>query len=119
MEIEKTLLTSSYSIKFEAKENGVILGHAFIIIIQNSRHAEPYALLEDVYVEQEYRGKGVGSQLIAQVLSVAKEKKCYKIIATSRHTKPDVHRLYEKIGFVNHGIEFRMTLSDSPIQTRD
>jgi hypothetical protein len=36
---------------------------------------------------------------------------CYMLIATSRHSRPKVHDLYRRLGFEDHGIEFRMDLA--------
>jgi len=66
--------------------------------------------LEDVFVDENLRGRGLGMQIINAIIKEAKRNKCYKIVATSRHSRPKVHRLYEKLGFKNHGIEFRMDL---------
>lgn len=108
-----------YSLKITAGENDVVFGWAILCIIANDRHAEPYALLENVYVEMEHRGKGIGKKLINLLIEEAKNRGCYKLLATSRRTKPEVHALYEKFGFKNWGVEFRMDLIDSKPQQRD
>ena len=64
--------------------------------------------MEDVFVNSAYRGQGLGTRLVNEVIKQAKNKKCYKLIATSRTENEAVHRLYKKLGFVQHGIEFRM-----------
>jgi len=38
---------------------------------------------------------------------------CYKLIATSRTSRPKVHELYQRLGFENHGVEFRMNFDDA------
>jgi len=38
------------------------------------------------------------------------EAGCYKLVATSRASRPRVHELYERLGFENYGVEFRMNL---------
>lgn len=119
MELQKSLHNDSYAVKIEAREGEEILGWAFLIIIKNDRHPEPYGLLENVYVEIPHRSKGIGKQLIDAILSEAKARGCYKILATSRHSKPEVHALYERYGFKNHGIEFRLDLLDSQTLQKD
>ncbi|KKW42612.1 MAG: hypothetical protein UY92_C0005G0034 [Candidatus Magasanikbacteria bacterium GW2011_GWA2_56_11] len=96
-----------------------MLGWALLVVIANERHAEPYGLMENVYVEREHRGKGIGTKLVELVISEAKERGCYKLLATSRHGKPEVHTLYERFGFANHGVEFRMNFIDSEPKQRD
>ena len=45
------------------------------------------------------------------LISAAQDAGCYKLIATSRTSRPNVHELYERLGFEKHGVEFRMNLT--------
>jgi len=42
-------------------------------LIYNDLHPEPYGLLEDVFVEEEFRGQGIGKSLVRAVIEKAKE----------------------------------------------
>ena len=101
----------SYAIKFIAEENGVFLGRAYLYVMFNDLHKEPFGLLEDVFVEETSRGRGVGSKLVNMVIEEAKKQNCYKIICTSRYKNLKVHELYIKLGFKDHGKEFRIDLN--------
>jgi GNAT superfamily N-acetyltransferase len=83
------------------------VGRASLYRIPNQLHQKPFGFLEDVYVDASQRGKGIGTQLVHKVIEEASTD-CYKLICTSRHEKPAVHRLYEGLGFKNHGLEFRI-----------
>ena len=78
--------------------------------MHNDLHKAPFGLLEDVYVNETRRGTGIGSHLVREAVAAAREAGCYKLIATSRRSRPKVHELYEKLGFERHGFEFRMNL---------
>ncbi len=91
-----------------AKIGTKTVGRAYVYLIYNKLHKAPYALLEDVYVDKAYRGKGIGSKLVVNAIDLAKELGCYKIIATSRFARERVHKLYEKLGFNKWGYEFRI-----------
>jgi len=119
MEISSSIEKDAYAVRLVAKEGEVVLGWAFMYVIKNDRHAEPWGFLENVYVEPEHRSKGIGKQLVATAIEEAKKHDCYKLLATSRHTKPEVHKYYEKFGFVKWGVEFRMDLKDSIIKQAD
>lgn len=97
-----------YAVRISAIEDGVEVGHAYLYIIRNDFHEQPYGLMEYVFVHEAFRGRGIGKQLISGVLEEAKKKNCYKLIAQSRHGRDGIHTLYEKFGFQNHGINFRM-----------
>ncbi len=55
--------------------------------------------IEDVVVSKEYQGKGIGNELIIQVLDYAKKNNCYKTILDC---SDDVKSFYERIGFKRH-----------------
>ncbi|MGF1590921.1 MAG: GNAT family N-acetyltransferase [Pleurocapsa sp.] len=97
-------------IRISITENDLEVGRAYIYLIQNDLHDRPFGLMEDVYVNESYRGKGIGSELAKKVIETAKESNCYKLIATSRISRPKVHELYQNLGFSQHGIEFRIDL---------
>ena len=101
----------SYRIKITAEENGGILGWAYLYIMFNDLHKEPFGFLENVFVKEENRGKGLGSKLVEAVITEAKKQNCYKIICTSRYESPKVHALYNKLGFKDYGKEFRIDLT--------
>lgn len=100
----------SQVIKFEIKDGQQVQGRAFLYLIYNDLHAEPYGLMENVFVYESQRGKGIGSQLVRLVVAEAKALGCYKLVATVRMSKGVVCSWYEKFGFKNHGVEFRMDL---------
>ncbi|MEM5815114.1 MAG: GNAT family N-acetyltransferase [Candidatus Aenigmatarchaeota archaeon] len=107
IEIEKKL---TEFIKISAKNEEREVGRCFIFLIKNELHEEPYALLEDIFVEEEYRKKGIGTELVKKAIEIAKKKKCYKIILTSRFEREFLHQWYEKLGFKKFGFEFRIDL---------
>ncbi len=100
----------SEGFRFSIYGNGREVGRAYLFLMYNDLHQEPFGLLEDVFVEEAYRSKGIGTKLVKHVISAAKEKKCYKLICTSRYSRPQVHAWYQKLGFSTHGLEFRIDL---------
>lgn len=98
----------AYGIKITVEEAGKEIGRAYLYIMFNSLHDTPFGLMEDVFVEEEYRGRGFGKKLVENVIEKAKEEKCYKLLATSRHERLKVHELYKNLGFKERGLEFRM-----------
>ena len=57
------------------------------------------ATIEDVVVDAEYRGKGLGETLMKELLKTAKKHGAEKIILTSRKERVAAHALYKKLGF--------------------
>ena len=78
-------------------------------VLHNDLHKEPFGLMEDVFVEESARGKGIGTELVRAVIAEAKKQNCYKLIATCRTERTKVHELYERLGFSKRGVEFRIS----------
>ena len=97
--------------KLTIKENGQEVARAFIYLIENELgHNKPYALMEDVFVEEQFRSQGYGRKMVEAAIAEAKKLGCYKIIITSRHEREKVHQFYQRFGFKDYGKEFRMNL---------
>ncbi len=109
MQIKKSEFQSA-AVKFTAEENGRVVGRAFLYIIKNDLHPEPYGFMEDLFVEEEFRKQGIGGKLVAAIVEEAKARGCYKLLGTSRLSRPEVHEFYNKFGFKEWGLEFRMDL---------
>ena len=95
-------------IKFFIKNDGKEVARAFLYIMNNDLKKEPFGLLEDLFVDENLRGQGIGTELLNMVISEAKKLGCYKLVATSRYEREGVHKMYEKNGFKKFGIEFKM-----------
>ncbi len=109
MELAKTVVHCT-GIRFSFVENGREIARAHLYFMNNNLHATPFGLLEDVFVEESARGSGIGSKLIMTGKKEAVASGCYKLIATSRHSRSTIHQLYKRLGLINYGLEFRMDL---------
>lgn len=107
MEIESKPLNPT-GIKFYVKSGEAEVGRAYLYLLSNDLHEQPFGFMEDVFVEETQRGSGIGSRLVQRVIDEARVRGCYKLICTSRHEKPKVHELYKTLGFKDHGKEFRI-----------
>lgn len=109
MKLETSVVEAKGS-RISCKQDGLEVGRAFVYIMHNDLHQRPFALMEDVYVSKAFRGQGLGSKIVRQVIQLAQEANCYKLLATSRDSRTKVHDLYQRLGFTQHGVEFRMDL---------
>ena len=103
------LTLAAKGIRFSVEKDGREVGRAYLYLLKNDLHSQPFGLLEDVFVEQDYRGAGVAKELLEAVMAEAMES-CYKLVATSRDdgTRTSVHEWYIRLGFTKYGTEFRM-----------
>ena len=107
MELEKQQINAN-GVKILATENGQTVGRAYLYLLKNDLHRELFGFMEDVFVEEAFRSRGIGGKLVEAVIAEAKSQGCYKLICTARLSKPEVHTFYEKFGFKKWGTEFRM-----------
>jgi GNAT superfamily N-acetyltransferase len=103
-------------IKIAVYEEDKEIGIAIVYIIDNPNRGIKYGMLQEVMISPEHRGKGIGTQLIQKALDTAKDAGCYKVLASSRFERENVHKLYERFGFVKHGFDFRLDLIEVPKQ---
>jgi len=97
-------------VRFSVRNGDREVGRAYLYVMANDLHKEPFGLLEDVFVAESERGSGLGTALVNEVIRAARDAGCYKLVATSRASRPKVHELYERLGFANYGLEFRLNL---------
>ena len=115
--VKRSIFRKPYAVKFEIRESGKKIGWAYLYIVFQDRHREPYGFIENIYVAPDYRNRGLGSMIVRRVIVEAKKRKCYKLIGTSREANTAAHRFYRRLGFRKMGYEFRMDLRDSrPLQ---
>ncbi|HLD39626.1 MAG TPA: GNAT family N-acetyltransferase [Candidatus Nanoarchaeia archaeon] len=107
MELKKQAV-SGKGVKIIIEEEGQPIGRGFLYVLTNDLHSAPFGFIEDVFVDETFRGRGFGEKIVTALIEEAKKNKCYKLICTSRFSNERAHHLYEKLGFKKHGNEFRM-----------
>lgn len=82
------------------ESDGRIVGTAVLIIIPNLSHrGRPWALAENVVVDETARSAGYGELLMRRALEEARTAGCYKLTLTSSKRRLDAHRFYARLGF--------------------
>ena len=103
--ILKKILENENHIIDVAELNGKIVGSTTLLIEQKFIHECGFVgHIEDVVVNKEFEGQGIGMKLVLSLLDVAKEKKCYKTIL---NCEDKLIPFYEKIGFKQKSTEMR------------
>jgi len=95
--------------RFAVDQGGREVARAYLYLAENDLHpGQWYGLLEDIFVDESRRGRGLGAALVRHLIEEARRRGCYKLIATSRHERAGVHELYRRLGFEEWGREFRL-----------
>ena len=88
------------SITMVVCEGNTIIGVASIHIIY--KLSRTLGLIEDVAVNKDHRGKGIGKSIVEKLIEIGKQKNCDKIVL---NTSEKNSKFYEKIGFEKNEIQ--------------
>jgi GNAT superfamily N-acetyltransferase len=92
-----------------AEREGEVVGSLVLFIAPNLSHGGlPWALVEDVIVDQKYRRQGVGKLLMDYAIARAKEAGCYRIGLSSDKSRQEAHQFYRALGFKTSAHGFRL-----------
>ena len=83
---------------FIARDGDAVVGMLTLVMFRIPTGVK--AWIEDVVVDGEARGKGVGEALNAAALAMARERGAKAVSLTSRPSREAANRLYQRIGFV-------------------
>jgi GNAT superfamily N-acetyltransferase len=82
-----------------AIQDGHMVGTNHVLIFRHlARALRPAAIVENMVVDSHSRGAGVGDQLMAAALKVARRHGCYKLSLTSNRKRKSAHRFYARFG---------------------
>ncbi|MEV6265135.1 GNAT family N-acetyltransferase [Streptomyces sp. NPDC051784] len=85
---------------FVLEADGIVVATTYLNVIPNlTRSASPYALIENVVVEETLRGTGLGKQIMTGTLRAAWDAGCYKAMLLTSSRKPATHAYYRACGF--------------------
>ena len=85
---------------FVLELDGVVVATTYLNVIPNlTRSASPYAVIENVVVEETLRGSGLGKQVMDGTLRAAWEAGCYKAMLMTGSRNPHTHAFYRACGF--------------------
>lgn len=59
----------------------------------------PFALIEHVRTLPEFENRGYATELLMEAIDHARRADCYKVCLMTSSKEPNVHHLYEKVGF--------------------
>ncbi|MEM2955065.1 MAG: GNAT family N-acetyltransferase [Candidatus Nanoarchaeia archaeon] len=109
MNLNKIRLTAT-GIRFSIEIDGMEKARGRLYVMHNDLHKEPFGLIEDLFVDEDERSHGYGTKIVQEMIKEARRQGCYKIVATSRFSRENVHNFYKKNGFEKYGYEFRLNL---------
>ncbi|MFX3634293.1 MAG: N-acetyltransferase family protein [Candidatus Pristimantibacillus sp.] len=83
-----------------AEKDGLLVASCVLVVILNlTRNARPYGLVENVVTHNGHRRKGYGKRVLHKALEFAKDRNCYKVMLQTGSKKEETLQFYEKAGF--------------------
>lgn len=83
-----------------AEEDGRIVSSCVCVIVPNLTHSQrPYALIENVITDIEYRKKGLATACLNYAKELALRENCYKMMLLTGSKEEITLRFYERAGY--------------------
>ena len=112
--IEDNYIVTNHFNKMLDDENIIILGYyineiivGYILIRRTSNNT---CLLDGLYVEKEYRNKGIGNSLLTEAISRIKNMNVKYVDINVMYNNIIAKHIYEKLGFVGYEIKMRKSI---------
>ncbi len=91
-------------------EHAPLVGIVHYLFHAHSWSEREVCYLQDLFVEKESRGQGVGRRLIEAVAAVACERGCYRLYWTTQEGNAAARKLYDRIAAYNGFIRYDYAL---------
>jgi GNAT superfamily N-acetyltransferase len=97
---------------FVAENEDGVIGFTHCLFRPSTWTETDYCYLEDLFVDPNIRGKGVGRALMEKVFDLAKEKKSKRIYWTTQEFNKTARVLYDSITPVSEFVQYRLPIAD-------
>ena len=110
-ELRTQIFEKGYAEVIIAEEDGQPVGFALYFFNFSTFLAKPGLYLEDLFVEPEFRGKGYGKKLLAELAKIAEEKGCGRMEWSVLDWNTPSIEFYKSLGArpMNEWTVYRMT----------
>ena len=98
MNLLNKMVSDQNSELWVAKDGSRIVGMATLAVVVMPEGER--AQIEDVVLDEKYRGQGLGRKLSEKLIERAKARNVPKITLTSNDSRVAANMLYQKLGFV-------------------
>ena len=97
---------------FVAENEDGVIGFTHCLFRPSTWTETDYCYLEDLFVDPNIRGKGVGRALMEKVVEFAKEKKSKRVYWTTQEFNKTARILYDSITPVSEFVQYRLPITD-------
>ena len=87
------------------EEGGQVLGMIGLSIRPQLHHCGPVATIDELVVDEQARGRGIGTALLREAIALARQRGCDVVEVMSAHHRTRAHEFYLSQGFVSYGLK--------------
>jgi GNAT superfamily N-acetyltransferase len=95
---------------FVAEDQNGVIGFTHCLFRPSTWTETDYCYLEDLFVDPNIRGKGIGRSLMEKVIELAKEKKSKRVYWTTQEFNKTARVLYDSITPVSEFVQYRLPI---------
>jgi ribosomal protein S18 acetylase RimI-like enzyme len=106
----KNLLKDETSYLLVAEIEGTVTGFINFTTRQTILHQDLSGLIDELVVAKEFRGKGVGNQLLLAAIRKCRQLGCREVEVSTEKTNTKAREFYKKCGFEERGLLFELDL---------
>ena len=96
---------------FVAESEEGIIGFTHCLFRPSTWTETDYCYLEDLFVDPNIRGKGIGRTLMNKVVELAKEKNSKRVYWTTQEFNKTARVLYDSITPVSEFVQYRLSIN--------
>jgi GNAT superfamily N-acetyltransferase len=96
---------------FVAESDEGVIGFTHCLFRPSTWTETDYCYLEDLFVDPNIRGKGIGRALINKVVELAKEKNAKRVYWTTQEFNKTARVLYDSITPVSEFVQYRLPIT--------
>jgi GNAT superfamily N-acetyltransferase len=94
-----------------AEQDGRAIGCLSTSVMRVLHRPAPVGRISMMVVDAGYRGRGIGAQLVRAAEEALAAQHCYMVEVTSRFSRTDAHRFYERLGYRQTSVRLARTLA--------
>lgn len=95
----KIIADDNHHIIVAEKDNKIVSSCVCVIIPNLTHNQQPYAFVENVITDENYRKKGLATECLNYAKNIALKENCYKLMLLTGSKKESTLNFYRKAGY--------------------
>jgi GNAT superfamily N-acetyltransferase len=93
-----------------AEIDSKVVGMISLVFLPRLNRSKPEAWIPDFIVDQDYRNKGIGRELLKKCIGIAKREKCWRVRLETGLSRKDAQRFYKMMKMKPFALAFMLSL---------